>query len=400
MALISVREAVERVLSGVVPTGAETVPLAEAFGRVLAEPLAALRTQPPFAASAMDGYAVRAVEAKPGAQLRVIGASLAGKGYAGNVGPGEAVRIFTGAPVPDGADTILIQENAEAGDGTVKVLESPITGRHIRAAGLDFRKGDMLLSAGRRLGARELALAAAMNHASVPVRRRPLVAILATGDELVPPGGNPGPDEIVASNGFGIAALVAKAGGLARDLGIVRDDRAAIAAAIDAARAAKADILVTLGGASVGEHDLVGAALQERGMALDFWKIAMRPGKPLLFGRLGEMRVLGLPGNPVSSLVCGILFLEPLIGALLGRPYVEAGEPAVLGADMPPNDARDDYMRATLTRASDGTLIATPLPVQDSSMLSTLAAADCLLVRPANAPAGKRGERCRVVRLG
>jgi len=400
MALISVREAVERVLSGVVPTGAETVPLAEAFGRVLAEPLAALRTQPPFAASAMDGYAVRAVEAKPGAQLRVIGASLAGKGYAGNVGPGEAVRIFTGAPVPDGADTILIQEKAEAGDGTVKVLESPITGRHIRAAGLDFRKGDMLLSAGRRLGARELALAAAMNHASVPVRRRPLVAILATGDELVPPGGNPGPDEIVASNGFGIAALVAKAGGLARDLGIVRDDRAAIAAAIDAARAAKADILVTLGGASVGEHDLVGAALQERGMALDFWKIAMRPGKPLLFGRLGEMRVLGLPGNPVSSLVCGILFLEPLIGALLGRPYVEPGEPAVLGADMPPNDARDDYMRATLTRASDGTLIATPLPVQDSSMLSTLAAADCLLVRPANAPAGKRGDRCRVVRLG
>jgi molybdopterin molybdotransferase len=400
MALIPVREAVERVLSGVVPAEAETVPLADAIGRVLAAPLAALRMQPPFPASAMDGYAVRAADAKPGAMLKLIGASIAGNGFGGRVGPGETIRIFTGAPVPEGADAILIQENAEAGESAVKVLESPVTGRHIRPAGLDFRKGDTPLAAGRILESREISLAAAMNHASVPVRRRPVVGILATGDELVPPGGTPGPDQIVASNTFGIAALVAKSGGVARDLGIARDDRAAIARVVDDARASGADILVTLGGASVGEHDLIGAVLQERGMALDFWKIAMRPGKPLIFGRLGEMRVLGLPGNPVSSLVCGILFLQPLIGALLGRPYVEPGEPAVLGADMPPNDARDDYVRATLARASDGTLIATPLSVQDSSMLSTLAAADCLLVRPANALAGKRGDRCRVVRLG
>jgi molybdopterin molybdotransferase len=400
MALVPVREAVQRVLSGVVPTEAETVPLADAIGRVLAAPLAALRTQPPFAASSMDGYALRASDAKPGAHLKLIGASIAGKGFDGRIGPGETVRIFTGAPVPAGADAILIQENAEAGDGSIKVLESPVTGRHIRPAGLDFRKGDTPLAAGRVLESREVSLAAAMNHASVRVRRRPVVAILATGDELVPPGGNPGPDQIVASNTFGIAALVAKAGGVVRDLGIARDDRAVIARAIDEARSSGADILVTLGGASVGEHDLIGAALEERGMALDFWKIAMRPGKPLLFGRLGEMRVLGLPGNPVSSLVCGILFLEPLIGALLGKPYIEPGEPAVLGADMPPNDTREDYVRATLTRAPDGTLIATPLSVQDSSMLSTLAAADCLLVRPANALAGKRGDRCRVVRLG
>ena len=384
MALLSVREAVTRILAGVAPTEAETVPLAEAFGRVLATPLAALRTQPPFPASAMDGYALRAADARAGTRLKVIGASIAGKGFAGRIGPGEAVRIFTGAPVPEGADAILIQENGEAGNGAVTVREAPPPGRHIRPAGLDFREGDALLAAGRKLEARELALAAAMNHAAVPVRRRPLVAVLATGDELVPPGGTPGPDEIVASNTFGIAAQVAKAGGTPRDLGIVRDDRVAIARAVDAARSANADILVTLGGASVGEHDLVGAVLEERGMALDFWKIAMRPGKPLLFGRLGAMRVLGLPGNPVSSLVCGILFLEPLIGALLGRPYVEPGEPAVLGADLPANDGREDYLRARLTRTPDG----------------ALAAADCLLVRPANAPAGKRGERCRVVRLG
>jgi molybdopterin molybdotransferase len=399
MALIPVREAVQRVLSGVVPTEAETVPLADAIGRVLAAPLAALRTQPPFPASAMDGYALRASDANPGVLLKLIGASIAGKGFGGRINPGETVRIFTGAPVPDGADAILIQENAEAGESSIRVLESPVTGRHIRPAGLDFRKGDTPLAAGRVLDSREISLAAAMNHASVPVHRKPVVAILATGDELVSPGANPGPDQIVASNTFGIAALVAKSGGVARDLGIARDDRAVIARSVDEARSSGADILVTLGGASVGEHDLIGEVLQERGMALDFWKIAMRPGKPLLFGRLGEMRVLGLPGNPVSSLVCGVLFLHPLICALLGKHYVEPGEPAVLGAEMPPNDMREDYVRATLARAADGTLIATPLSVQDSSMLSALAAADCLLVRPPNALAGKRGDRCRVVRL-
>jgi molybdopterin molybdotransferase len=400
MALLPVREAVDRILAGVTPTEAETVPLARAIDRVLAAPLAAKRTQPPFRASAMDGYAVRAADAKAGAKLKLVGASIAGKGLHGKVGAGEAARIFTGAPVPEGADTILIQENADAGDGVVTVREAPAPGRHIRAAGLDFTEGEVLLAAGRRLGPRELSVAASMNYAAVPVHRKPIVAILATGDELVQPGSAPGPDQIVASNTFGIAAMVARAGGTSLDLGIVHDDRTDTARAIDAARTAKADILVTLGGASVGDHDLVGAVLQERGMALDFWKIAMRPGKPLLFGRLGATRVLGLPGNPVSSLVCGILFLEPLIGALLGQPYVEPGEPAVLGVDLPANDGREDYVRATLARTADGALAATPLPVQDSSMLSVLTKADCLLVRPANAAAGKKGERCRVVRLG
>jgi molybdopterin molybdotransferase len=405
MALLPVDEAIARIVAGVVPLEAEIVPLAEAAGRTLAEPLSARRTQPPFAASAMDGYAVRAADitAAP-ATLRVIGASVAGKGFAGKVGPGEAVRIFTGAPVPEGADAVLIQENAEAPDpSTVVARASVIAGRNIRPAGFDFRAGERLLVAGRTLAAREIALAAAMGYGHVPVRRRPRIAIVSTGDELVPPGAEPGSDQIVASNGPGIAAHARAVGGEPSDLGIVRDDRAALAAAVDRATALPADILVTLGGASVGDHDLVGAALADRGMELGFWRIAMRPGKPLMFGRIPrsggtEMRVLGLPGNPVSSMVCAILFLTPLVDAFLGRPSADPGEPAVLAVDVPANDARQDYLRATLSRG-DGLPLVTPLPMQDSSALAALAAADCLLIRTPEAPAAKAGDPCRVIRL-
>ncbi len=399
MSLLPVEEAVRRVIGDVVPLPAETVALADADGRVLADDLTAKRSQPPFPASAMDGYAVRADDLQPGAQLKVVGMAAAGHRFPGKLSRGQAVRIFTGAPVPEGADAILIQEDADAVDGASIVVKATVdSGRHIRPAGLDFAAGDVLLPAGRQLGARELSLAAAMGYGAVPVRRRPGVAIIATGDELAPPGAEPGPDQILSSNAVGIAALVRSAGGEPYDLGIVADNRDDIAAAIRRGSTLPADILVTLGGASVGDHDLAREALEASGMTLDFWRIAMRPGKPLMFGRLGDQRVLGLPGNPVSALVCGLLFLRPLLGALLGRPYREPSEPAQLAADVPANDARQDYVRASVAASSGPPLVA-PLPVQDSSMLSTLAAADCLLIRPPNAPAGHAGEPCRIIRL-
>ena len=406
-ALLPVDQAVARVVAGVAPLETETVPLAEAAGRTLAEPLTARRTQPPFPASAMDGYAVRAVDiATPPATLRVIAASLAGKGFAGSVGPGEAVRIFTGAPVPDGADAVLIQENTEVPEqGTVVAKAAVAPGRNIRPAGFDFRAGDRLLDAGRVLAAREIAIAAAMGYGAVRVRRRPRIAIISTGDELVPPGSEPGPDQIVASNGPGIAAFASALGAEPHDLGIVPDDRAALVDAVDRAIALPADILVTLGGASVGDHDLVAAALSDRNMTLDFWRIAMRPGKPLIFGRIArrageaDLRVLGLPGNPVSSLVCAILFLRPLVGAFLGRPAEDPTEPAILAVDVPANDMRQDYVRATMMKQAESLPRVTSLPVQDSSGLAVLAAADCLLVRPPEAPAAKAGDPCRIIRL-
>ncbi|MEN5081508.1 gephyrin-like molybdotransferase Glp [Bosea sp. TWI1241] len=383
------------------PTGTERLPLADCIGRVLAEDLAALRTQPPFANSAMDGYAARAADLQPGRTLAVIGESAAGKRFSGAVGPGEAVRIFTGAPLPEGADAVLMQEDAEGvGSPSIRVLAQVAPGRFVRAAGLDFSQGDRLLAAGRRLDPATLALAAAMGHASLPVRRRPLVAILATGDELVSPGEETGPDQIVASNGFALAALVAQAGGTPLDLGIARDDHADLAARIGAARRAGADVLVTLGGASVGEHDLVRAALAAQGMTPGFWRIAMRPGKPMMTGVIERMVVLGLPGNPVSSIVCGHLFAVPLVEALLGLadPARDRSERASIAVDLPANDERQDYLRATLEQGADGP-VATPFPRQDSSMLATMARADALVVRPVNAPAAKAGDPCRILRL-
>ncbi len=396
MTLLPVEEAVRKLLEGVKPLEAETVPLGDAAGRVLASDLAARRTQPPFPASAMDGYAVRAADALTGARLQVIGESRAGERFSGLVEAGQAVRIFTGAPVPEGADAILIQENAEREADAIEVLETVEAGSFIRPAGLDFQAGDMLLKQGRLLDSRAVALAASMDYAALPVRRRPVVAILSNGDELVPPGAEAGPDQIVSSNGVGLSAFVRECGGEALDLGIAPDSEAAIGAFVD--RAAGADALVAIGGASVGEHDLVKGALARKGMTLDFWRIAMRPGKPLLVGRLDAMVVLGLPGNPVSALVCAHVFLKPLLRTMLGLPFKNALAAARLGNPMPANDGRQDYVRARLA-FRDGEWFAAPFPVQDSSMLATLAEADALIVRPALAPAAAAGERVAIVPL-
>lgn len=396
-AMLSVAEALARVVAGVVPTAAERVGLHQAGGRVLAEDLVSLRTQPPFAASAMDGYALIGAEAVAGARLRVVGESAAGHGFDGTVEPGTAVRIFTGAPVPAGADTVLIQEDARRDGEWVEVASPVSTGRNIRARGVDFAEGEVLLKAGTRLDFRTLSLAAAMNHATLPVHRKPRVAILATGDELRAPGSMLGPDQIVASNAYGVAEIVRVCGGEPIDHGIAPDIEAEIAARTVAA-ARDADVLVTLGGASVGDHDYVQQALGSEGMELGFWKIAMRPGKPLIFGRLGATRVLGLPGNPVSSLVCALLYLKPLLQALTGDAAPPASEvTARLGAAMKPNDQRQDYVRARLDRAPDGGWIATPHTSQDSSLLGILAGSGGLIVRPPGAPAAEAGEACRVV---
>ena len=331
--------------------------------------------------------------------LRLIGMAAAGHGFNGIVGAGEAVAISTGAPLPEGADTILIKENTETGDGIVIAREPAIAGRHIRRAGFDFKQGDVLLEAGHLLNGRAIALAGAMNHAALPVRRRPRIAIIATGDELVAPGATPGPDQIVASSGVGLAAFARASGAEPHDFGIVRDDSGAIEAAIDRAVGLPADILITLGGASVGDHDLVQSALTARGMELGFWRIAMRPGKPLIFGAFEKTRVLGLPGNPVSSMVCALLFLRPLISAMLGRAPSDPTEAAILGGDLGENDQRQDYLRASLVPDGDGLPRATAFARQDSSNLSILAAADCLIVRPPHAPAAKAGNSCRIIRF-
>lgn len=401
MSLISVDEALDRLLSDIEPLESEEVSLAGANGRILATPLSARRTQPPFPASAMDGYAIRAADiAQVPTDLKIIGEAPAGHGFSGIVGPGETVRIFTGAPVPEGADTVLIQENARRHGDSVTALEAVSEGSFVRKAGLDFVEGQELLSAGRRLNFRDIALAAAMNHASVPVVRKPRVAILATGDELVLPGEEPGPDQIIASNSFGVAAFVEDCGGLPVDLGIAADTEEALAGKIRKAADANADVLVTLGGASVGDHDLVQDVLGAEGMELAFWRIAMRPGKPLMAGHIGPVRVLGLPGNPVSSLVCSLLFLRPLLFAMQGADIPSRKlETARLGADLGENDRREDYLRAGLSRDDDDNLVATAFGRQDSSMLATMTAADALIVRSPHAPAAKAGEIVPILRL-
>ncbi|WP_422376488.1 gephyrin-like molybdotransferase Glp [Roseibium sp.] len=392
MSLMPVADALSKLLSDVAVLDTETVPLAEANGRFLAAPLASTRTQPPFAASAMDGYALRHEDLKDsGTDLVVIGEAPAGHGFNGTVSAGETVRIFTGAPLPEGADTILIQENAERDGDGIKVLEAPARGAFVRPAGLDFSEGDVLLAPPLKLAYRHLALAAAMNHAEIPVRRKPKVAILATGDELVRPGTQPGPDQIIASNHAGIAAMVEDCGGEPVDLGISPDDPIALAGHVRDAITGKADILVTLGGASVGDHDLVQDVLGQEGMDLAFWRIAMRPGKPLMAGRLGPTKVLGLPGNPVSSLVCGLLFLKPLIATMLGRQVDDGAQSAVLAAPLPQNDRRQDYVRAILSEDENGQLQVTPFGRQDSSMLNLLARSGALIVRPPHAPALEAG---------
>ncbi|HKB22194.1 MAG TPA: gephyrin-like molybdotransferase Glp [Methyloceanibacter sp.] len=398
MALLSVAEALARVTQGLEPLGAESVALDSANGRVLAEDLAALLTQPPFDASAMDGYAARAEDvAVLPATLRLIGISAAGAGFDGKVGQGETVRIFTGAPVPEGADTIVIQEYAEKTNGVV-IAKAAEPGRYVRPRGQDFKQGEVLLAAGTRLGPRELMLAAAMNHAELPVRRKPKVAILATGDEVVPPGSELGKDQIVSSVPIGLATLVARAGGEPMSLGIAKDDPKSLVTLARAGSAA--DILVTAGGASVGERDLVASALKTEGLEIDFWKIAMRPGMPLLYGRLGSQRVLSLPGNPVSALITAHVFLVPMLAAMLGlataaRPLPEA----VLGEALEANGERQHYMRAISEWREDGRRVVRPLPSQDSSLVAELARADCLIVRAPDAPALPSGARVGIIPL-
>jgi molybdopterin molybdotransferase len=400
--LLPVAEARARVLAGAGARGTERVSLAEALGRTLSEPLVAQRTQPPFRASAMDGFALQVADlAALPAKLKLIGESAAGHGYAGSLHRGEAVRIFTGAPVPDGADTVLMQEDATLDGTIVTATRAVVEGRHIRTVGVDFKDGEILLQAGTRLGPVDIALAAASGHAEVAVARKPRVAILATGDELVQPGEAIGTDQIVASNSFAIGAFVRRSGGEPIDLGIATDDFAALEAAVLTARKVQADVLVTLGGASVGKHDLVRSALTKEGMELDFWRIAMRPGKPLIHGRLGDMLILGLPGNPASSIVCALLFLVPLLRALSGDPCAadDPTEPAILGAPVAANGPREDYLRAKLGRGDGGLPVATPQDLQDSSLLGVFAQSQCLLVRPPLAPAAESGEACRVIKL-
>ncbi len=399
--MITVEEALARVLaSAEAPLGEETVALASAYGRVLARDLKALRTQPPFPNSAMDGYALRAADtgAAP-ATLTLIGESAAGRAFEGAVGPGQAVRIFTGAPMPDGADAIAIQEDVSREGERIRLSSTVPAGDNLRIAGMDFRAGEALIGAGRRLTPRDVALAAAANHAALGVRRRARVAILATGDELVAPGGTLGPSQIIASNNFAVAGIIEACGGVAIDLGIAIDEVGALKAAVGRARDAKADVLVTLGGASVGDYDLVQQALVSAGMELGFWRIAMRPGKPLMHGRLGPMRVLGLPGNPTSSMVCSILFLRPLLLALHGEPDpgADLSQPARLAVDLGANGVRQDYMRAFLSRGADGILAATPVADQDSSLVKMMARAEGLIVRPPHATPAKAGDACRLI---
>jgi molybdopterin molybdotransferase len=398
--LLSVAEALQRVLEHAVPLSAEEVELSHAAGRVLACPLKARRTQPPADVSAMDGYAVRAADvAKAPVRLQVIGEVAAGRPFARALGAGQAARIFTGGVLPQGADAIVIQEHTRRAGDSVEVEKASPKGRHIRVQGLDFKAGDELLPAGHRLTARDLALAAGMNHPLVPVHRAPKVALFATGDELVPAGFEPAPGQIVSSNNFAIGALARTEGATIEDFGIVADRLDDTVAAVRRARESGADILVTSGGASVGDYDLVQKAFTAEGMTLAFWRLALRPGRPLMNGRLGDMHVLGVPGNPVSAFVCGFLFLVPLIRRLAGRSdLTHEIESAKLGVDLPENDERADYLRATLTRAPDG-LVATPFGIQDSSMMLPLAEADCLIIREPYEPAAKTGSTCRIVKF-
>jgi molybdopterin molybdotransferase len=401
VALMPVTDALAAVLAGAEPLAEEMVALDAAHHRVLARDVAALRTQPPQAMSAMDGYAVRSADAaKVAARFKVIGEVAAGRPFEKPVGAGEAVRIFTGGVIPDGADTVIIQEDTVVEDGGITITEAAVSGRHVRPAGVDFRKGDVLLAAGTPLTDRDLSLAAGMNYPELAVRRRPKVAILATGDELVMPGSIPGPGQIVYSNGYALRALARAEGAETIDLGIAADTIEATTLGIRHARDSGADILITTGGASVGDHDLVKQSLEAEGVAMAFWRIAMRPGKPMMHGRLGAMRVIGLPGNPVSSYVCGFLFLVPLIRKLSGRTAIHhTRETALLGRDIAANDLREDYLRARLEARGDGVLIATPVNHQDSSLLGNLAAARALVIRLPFAPVAAEGSVCDILRL-
>ncbi|WP_158925051.1 gephyrin-like molybdotransferase Glp [Acidisphaera sp. S103] len=396
--MISVDEARGRILDALRPTPAEIVALADAWNRVTAQDVVARLTQPPADVSAMDGYALRAADGGLDASLRVVGAAPAGHPFDGRVGAGEAVRLFTGSVVPSGADAILLQEDATRDGDVVRVNEAVVAGRHIRRAGQDFSVGDLVVAAGRRITARDVGLAAAANHPWLAVHRRPRVAILATGDEIAMPGEPIPTGGIVSSNSHALAALVRAAGGEPVVLPVAPDDRSAIGAVADSV--VGMDMLVTTGGASVGDHDLVIESLKARGMTLDFWQIAMRPGKPLLFGQLGGTPVLGLPGNPVSAIVCGTLFLLPALARMSGLPAAPPPvSTAVLGSGVKQNDHRADHLRAIVSTDSAGRIVVDPFPVQDSAMLRRLANADALVLRAPHAPALPKGAEVGIIRL-
>ncbi len=399
MSFLSVSEALERVIDGIEPRDAEIVKLGHAAHRVLAQDLTARLTQPPFDASAMDGYAVKAEDIRScPASLTVIGEAAAGHGFSGVLEKTQAVRIFTGAPVPEDADTVVIQEVTDRRDDIVTIIESADAGAYVRPRGYDFHEGDVLLKSGTRLNARTLSLAAAMDYADLKVTARPKVAILATGDELVYPGESREPHQIVSSTPYGLAMLIEAAGGVAQLLGIAVDTAESLKEGIS--RAADADILVTIGGASVGDHDLVQDVLRKEGLSLDFWKIAMRPGKPLMYGRLGQKRCLGLPGNPVSALICGRIFLYPLVRKMAGDLQTDIPETELpLEVDISANGPREHFMRAELITDSRGRQTVAPLPDQDSSLLATLARADLLVVRPPHGPALSAGTLVPVMTL-
>jgi molybdopterin molybdotransferase len=397
--MLSVEEAHVRIVAAFAPLPLEWVHLAAAAGRVLAQDLIAERDQPPGDTSAMDGYAVRAADlASADTTLRLVGSAPAGGSYDQELRPGETVRIFTGGLLPRGADAVAVQENARAEGDRVRIEGSAKPGAFVRPAGLDFRRGERALPAGRRLTARDIGLAAALNHAWLPVRRRPRVALLATGDELVRPGQPLATTQIVSSNTVALAAMVRQWGGEPIDLGIARDRPDSLAEASEQLRGV--DLGVTLGGASVGERDLVRGVLGEHGLALEFWRVAMRPGKPLMFGRVHKVPLLGLPGNAVSAGVCAVLFVRASIYTLLGLDPAPPEIPAVLGAPLDANDGRQDYLRASAVWRADGRLEAMPAARQDSSMLATFARADCLIKRPPLAPAIPRGTAVTVLPLG
>jgi molybdopterin molybdotransferase len=390
--MISVAEALARITGALRPAGREMVGLDAALGRVLADVPLSRTTQPPLPVSAMDGYAVRAADvAAVPVRLRMTGTIAAGQSPDHAVLPGTCQRILTGAPLPPGADAIVIQENSEVVGAEVTVLVPSDAGRHIRVAGLDFAAGMALPAAGRRLTARDVALAAAMDLPWLSVFRRPRVAIAVTGDEVVLPGHERGAEQIVSSNGHGLAALVRALGGVPQLLPLVADTADALAGAL--AQAQGADLIITTGGASVGDHDVVRQAFGGGSIDLDFWKIALRPGKPLLFGRLGTTPVIGLPGNPVSCLVCGLLFVRPALEILQGLPATPLPlQRARLAQALPANDQRQDYIRSSLSPGADGIPVVTPFGRQDSGMLSVLARSDALLVRTPHAPAMAAGQ--------
>jgi molybdopterin molybdotransferase len=395
MSLLPVDDALTAILARVPPVQPETVALHNALGRVLAAAVIAQHDQPPFDASAMDGYAMRAADVTETAQLRVIGMSQAGAGFSGSVGPSEAVRIFTGAPVPAGADTVIMQEEAVREGDLVRFTAPARVGHSVRPKGNDFHTGQVMLDVGTQLSPMQIAVAAAANCAALTVAKQPKIALVATGDELVLPGNPLGPDQIVASNSFGLSALLSPYASSVDDFGIIPDDNDILRNRLAAVFASEPDIVITTGGASVGEHDLVQDALKDLGVELDFWRINMRPGKPLMFGTRGKTLVFGLPGNPVSAMVTALVFIVPALRHWLGQAQIEAWT-LPLAAPTPPNTARRHFMRAKLIHTVSGPQLL-PISQTDSGHTSSLSKADMLIIQPEHDPGQAIGTLVRAI---